>query len=76
MISTVPDMARWVKAYVNGTTNSAASQRDRLRCAPIAAHTKMAFGMALATVPDGTAIRAAYQVIKPPLIIFQRKTLH
>jgi D-alanyl-D-alanine carboxypeptidase len=45
MISTVPDMARWVKAYVKGTTNSAASQRDRLRCAPIAAHTKMSFGM-------------------------------
>jgi len=45
MISTVPDMARWVKAYVSGTTNSAASQRDRLRCSPIAPNTKMAFGM-------------------------------
>ena len=45
MISTVPDMARWVKAYVSGTTNSATSQRDRLRCSPIAANTKMAFGM-------------------------------
>ncbi len=45
MISTVPDMARWVKAYVSGTTNSAKSQRDRLQCPPIAANTKMAFGM-------------------------------
>jgi D-alanyl-D-alanine carboxypeptidase len=45
MISTVPDMARWVKAYVSGTTNSAASQRERLKCTPIAANTKMAFGL-------------------------------
>jgi D-alanyl-D-alanine carboxypeptidase len=45
MISTVPDMARWVKAYVSGTTNSAQSQHDRLNCEPIAANTKMAFGM-------------------------------
>jgi D-alanyl-D-alanine carboxypeptidase len=47
MVSTVPDMARWVKAYVTGTTNSAASQRDRLSCLPIAAKTKMSFGMGI-----------------------------
>ncbi len=45
MISTVPDMAQWVKAYVKGTTNSAASQRDRLHCSPIAPNTKMGFGL-------------------------------
>jgi D-alanyl-D-alanine carboxypeptidase len=47
MISTVPDMARWVKAYVTGTTNSAASQRDRLQCLPIAKNTTLAFGMGI-----------------------------
>ncbi|HEY9716583.1 MAG TPA: serine hydrolase domain-containing protein [Trichormus sp.] len=47
MISTVPDMARWVKAYVNGTTNSAASQKDRLQCTPIKPNTKMSFGMGI-----------------------------
>jgi len=47
MISTVPDMTRWVKAYVTGTTNSAASQRDRLHCLPIAPGTKAAFGMGI-----------------------------
>lgn len=34
MISTMPDMKRWVKAYVTGTTNSAATQKDRLTCLP------------------------------------------
>jgi len=47
MISTVPDMARWVKEYVSGTTNSAASQRDRLRCIPINPNTKMSFGLGI-----------------------------
>ncbi len=47
MISTVPDMARWVKAYVTGTTNGAESQRDRLQCIPIAADTKMGFGLGI-----------------------------
>ncbi|MGC9993126.1 MAG: serine hydrolase domain-containing protein [Candidatus Cybelea sp.] len=32
MISDMADMKRWVKAYVTGTTNSAASQRARLTC--------------------------------------------
>ncbi|MBS1954174.1 MAG: beta-lactamase family protein [Cyanobacteria bacterium SZAS-4] len=47
MISTVPDMQKWVKAYSTGTTNSAASQKDRLRCLPIAPKTKMSFGMGI-----------------------------
>jgi D-alanyl-D-alanine carboxypeptidase len=34
MISDMADMKRWVKAYVTGTTNSAASQRARLACLP------------------------------------------
>ena len=34
MISDMRDMKRWVKAYVTGTTNSAASQRARLTCLP------------------------------------------
>lgn len=34
MISDMDDMKRWVKAYVTGTTNSAATQRARLTCLP------------------------------------------
>lgn len=34
MISTVPDMQRWVKSYVLGTMNSKATQQQRLRCLP------------------------------------------
>jgi D-alanyl-D-alanine carboxypeptidase len=34
MISNMADMKRWVKAYVTGTTNSAATQRERLTCLP------------------------------------------
>lgn len=47
MISTIPDMQKWVKAYSTGTTNSAASQKDRLRCLPIGPKTKMSFGMGI-----------------------------
>jgi len=32
MVSDVADMDRWVKLYVTGKTNSARTQRDRLRC--------------------------------------------
>lgn len=32
MISDMGDMRRWVKAYVTGTTNSAATQKERLAC--------------------------------------------
>jgi len=34
MISDMADMKRWVKAYVTGTTNSAATQKARLTCLP------------------------------------------
>lgn len=34
MISDMADMKRWVKAYVTGTTNSAATQKERLACIP------------------------------------------
>ncbi|MEO6835970.1 MAG: serine hydrolase domain-containing protein [Candidatus Tumulicola sp.] len=34
MISDMADMKKWVRAYVTGTTNSAATQRDRLACLP------------------------------------------
>jgi D-alanyl-D-alanine carboxypeptidase len=35
MISNMSDMKKWVKAYVTGTTNKQATQRDRLNCVPI-----------------------------------------
>ena len=34
MISDMADMKKWVKAYVTGTTNSAATQKARLTCLP------------------------------------------
>jgi D-alanyl-D-alanine carboxypeptidase len=34
MISDMADMKKWVKAYVTGTTNSAATQEARLTCIP------------------------------------------
>ncbi len=34
MISDMADMKRWVKAYVTGTTNSPATQKERLACIP------------------------------------------
>jgi len=34
MISDMADMKTWVKAYVTGTTNGAASQKARLTCLP------------------------------------------
>ena len=34
MISDMVDMKKWVKAYVTGTTNSAATQKARLACVP------------------------------------------
>jgi D-alanyl-D-alanine carboxypeptidase len=34
MISDMSDMKKWVKAYVTGTTNGAASQKARLTCLP------------------------------------------
>jgi len=46
MISDMADMRRWVKAYVTGTTNSAASQRARLTCLPTGVG-KLAFGLGI-----------------------------
>jgi D-alanyl-D-alanine carboxypeptidase len=47
MISTVPDMKRWVKSYVLGTKNSKASQRDRLRCLPTGVGKDLNFGLGI-----------------------------
>jgi D-alanyl-D-alanine carboxypeptidase len=44
MISTSGDLKTWVKAYVKGTTNSAASQRARLTCLPTGTG-NLAFGL-------------------------------
>jgi D-alanyl-D-alanine carboxypeptidase len=35
MVSDMRDMKKWVKAYVTGATNSAATQKARLTCVPI-----------------------------------------
>lgn len=47
MISTVPDMARWVKSYVLGTMNSKASQRARLTCLPTGIGKGLDFGLGI-----------------------------
>jgi D-alanyl-D-alanine carboxypeptidase len=47
MISTVPDMTRWVKSYVTGTMNSMASQRDRLHCIPTGLGKGLDFGLGI-----------------------------
>lgn len=47
MISTVPDMARWVKSYVRGTMNGKRTQRERLRCIPIAPGSDLRFGLGI-----------------------------
>ncbi|MFY9739905.1 MAG: serine hydrolase domain-containing protein [Candidatus Cybelea sp.] len=46
MISDMGDMKRWVKAYVIGTTNGAASQRARLTCLPTGVG-NLAFGLGI-----------------------------
>ena len=46
MISDVGDMRKWVKAYVTGTTNSAASQKARLTCLPTG-EGNLAFGLGI-----------------------------
>jgi D-alanyl-D-alanine carboxypeptidase len=46
MISDEADMKRWVKAYVSGTTNSAATQHERLDCIPIGQY-GLAFGLGI-----------------------------
>jgi D-alanyl-D-alanine carboxypeptidase len=46
MISDEADMKRWVKAYVSGSTNSAATQHDRLDCIPTGGY-GLAFGLGI-----------------------------
>jgi len=46
MVSDMADMKRWVKAYVTGTTNGAASQRARLACVPTGVG-NLAFGLGI-----------------------------
>lgn len=47
MISTVPDMKRWVKSYVLGTMNSKAMQRERLHCLPTGMGKNLDFGLGI-----------------------------
>jgi D-alanyl-D-alanine carboxypeptidase len=46
MISDMADMKRWVKLYVTGKTNGAATQRARLACIPIG-EGNLAFGLGI-----------------------------
>jgi D-alanyl-D-alanine carboxypeptidase len=46
MISDLPDMRKWVKAYVTGTNNGAATQKERLACLPTGAY-QLAFGLGI-----------------------------
>lgn len=46
MISDMADMKVWVKAYVSGTANSAATQKERLTCIPIG-KPNLAFGLGI-----------------------------
>ena len=46
MISDMADMKTWVKAYVTGSVNSAATQKERLTCVPIG-KPNMAFGLGI-----------------------------
>jgi D-alanyl-D-alanine carboxypeptidase len=46
MISDMADMKKWVKAYVTGTTNSAATQKARLTCVPTGVG-NLAFGLGI-----------------------------
>jgi D-alanyl-D-alanine carboxypeptidase len=46
MISDMADMKTWVKAYVTGTTNSAATQKARLDCLPIGKY-GLSFGLGI-----------------------------
>lgn len=46
MISDMADMKVWVKAYVTGTVNSAATQKERLTCLPVG-KPNLAFGLGI-----------------------------
>lgn len=47
MISTVPDMKRWVKSYVLGNMNSKAMQQQRLRCLSTGLGKGLDFGLGI-----------------------------
>ena len=46
MISDMADMKTWVKAYVTGSTNSAATQKERLTCIPTGDY-ELSFGLGI-----------------------------
>jgi D-alanyl-D-alanine carboxypeptidase len=46
MISDMPDMKKWVKAYVTGTNNGAVTQKERLTCLPTGGY-ELAFGLGI-----------------------------
>jgi D-alanyl-D-alanine carboxypeptidase len=46
MISDLADMKKWVKAYVTGANNSAATQKERLDCLPIGEY-GLSFGLGI-----------------------------
>lgn len=46
MVSDMADMKRWVKDYVTGATNSAATQRQRLTCVATGSPVKFGLGVA------------------------------
>ena len=46
MISDLADMKTWVKAYVTGATNSAATQKERLACLPTGGY-ELSFGLGI-----------------------------
>jgi D-alanyl-D-alanine carboxypeptidase len=46
MISDMADMKTWVKAYVTGSTNSAATQKERLTCIPTGGY-ELSFGLGI-----------------------------
>ena len=48
MVSDMADMKRWVKLYVEGKTNGAATQRARLDCLPIGDGDDAGFGLGIA----------------------------
>jgi D-alanyl-D-alanine carboxypeptidase len=47
MVSTVPDMKRWVKSYVLGERNSKTMQAQRLRCLPTGVGKGLDFGLGI-----------------------------
>jgi D-alanyl-D-alanine carboxypeptidase len=49
MISDMADMKTWVKAYVTGATNSAATQKERLTCLPTGGY-QLSFGLGIGCV--------------------------